>query len=695
MQWTRDGFGLGSDRDLIGFPRYSMTGSDDEGDFSLQIVNVQLEDDALFQCQVGASEGAKGIRSRDAVITVSLPPEPPKIVQGDNLKTTAGMTVELTCESHSGKPPAELTWLDGDGNPVSSSSTQSSTQLLSDGKRANAMLKWTFQASREHNGKTFICRSENPALSKPQKSLIKIEVKYPPDVKLTVNSTNIGEFDDVRFTCEASANPADIVYKWYKNNEVVVGDYSTTFEIRKISRNYNKAEISCEVSNSVGTTKATHTLDVHFGPAFKSAPEKVLSADIGSEVKLNCDVDGNPKPKVVWLFNSSPKVLSTERELIIPEMTYEKSGKYICRAAVEGFPEIWTSTLVFIKGPPRVKSSPFQFGVEGETVKLECVVHFIPPARNITWFRNTQNVKSDINRGIEIIEEEFPSQSLLRSTLVIHKSRKEHFGAYNCSVSNEFGNNYLIITLSKQKSFPMLIIVAAIIGGVVAVVSVTIIVILCMKRKSNSDDCDYGHDMKKEAVVSNTTSSSIGKLHSHHSVMDTGSSGADSDLKVEIRTASSLSEHGQCWDDLNDMSSERNLTANDIAQVVENIYNYTSEPIFQTNKETQNNNGFIPYVDLSREYLSGHTSSSQLGQQGTLQHASIVMTSNRDSYIDPHYGTLSIDPRYRNSNYSAYSRAASNGSPVTSASALVSAGVYSANQRYITSPSSGTLATHV
>ena len=31
LQWTRDDFGLGSERELIGFDRYAMTGSDEEG----------------------------------------------------------------------------------------------------------------------------------------------------------------------------------------------------------------------------------------------------------------------------------------------------------------------------------------------------------------------------------------------------------------------------------------------------------------------------------------------------------------------------------------------------------------------------------------------------------------------------------------------------------------------------------------
>ena len=31
LQWTRDGFGLGVERNLIGFDRYHMSGTDEEG----------------------------------------------------------------------------------------------------------------------------------------------------------------------------------------------------------------------------------------------------------------------------------------------------------------------------------------------------------------------------------------------------------------------------------------------------------------------------------------------------------------------------------------------------------------------------------------------------------------------------------------------------------------------------------------
>lgn len=58
LQWTKDDFGLGTHRNLSAFERYSMVGNDDDGDYSLKIESVDLEDDAKFQCQV--SPGPEG-----------------------------------------------------------------------------------------------------------------------------------------------------------------------------------------------------------------------------------------------------------------------------------------------------------------------------------------------------------------------------------------------------------------------------------------------------------------------------------------------------------------------------------------------------------------------------------------------------------------------------------------------------------
>ena len=79
-----------------------------------------MEDDATFQCQIGALDNVPGIRSQSARLTVQVVPDSPVIVHGNFinapvsmqnqqvLATTAGTKIELTCETHGGRPAAEV-----------------------------------------------------------------------------------------------------------------------------------------------------------------------------------------------------------------------------------------------------------------------------------------------------------------------------------------------------------------------------------------------------------------------------------------------------------------------------------------------------------------------------------------------------------------------------------------------------------
>ena len=67
-----------------------------------------LEDDAVFQCQVSAAaDGVAPIRSRNAILTVNVPPEKPIIIN-DTWRTTEDREVEIECISRGGKPAATV-----------------------------------------------------------------------------------------------------------------------------------------------------------------------------------------------------------------------------------------------------------------------------------------------------------------------------------------------------------------------------------------------------------------------------------------------------------------------------------------------------------------------------------------------------------------------------------------------------------
>ena len=61
------------------------------------------------------------------------------------------------------------------------------------------------------------------------------------------------------------------------------------------------------MSNMVGKSMDSETLDISYGPFFKTRPQSV-EADEGTTVTLSCDVDGNPVPETVWIFDGLDRV---------------------------------------------------------------------------------------------------------------------------------------------------------------------------------------------------------------------------------------------------------------------------------------------------------------------------------------------------------------------------------------------------
>lgn len=59
-----------------------------------------------------------------------------------------------------------------------------------------------------------------------------VQVKYAPKVSVsaiggTMSDGRIAEGSDVKYKCHADANPPEVTYRWYINEELVIGDFTT------------------------------------------------------------------------------------------------------------------------------------------------------------------------------------------------------------------------------------------------------------------------------------------------------------------------------------------------------------------------------------------------------------------------------------------------------------------------------------
>ncbi|XP_038217087.1 irregular chiasm C-roughest protein-like isoform X2 [Zerene cesonia] len=594
LQWTKDDFGLGLHRDLSGYDRYKMIGSDEEGDYSLDIRDVTLEDDAKYQCQVSSgSRGEPAIRSRYARLTVLVPPEPPKILQGNFYSTTEDRIIKLECVSVGGKPPAEITWVDSNAGVLTQGVTYT-VEALPDGQRFTAKSVIKMTPKQEHHNQTFICQAQNTADRAYRAASIQIEVKYAPKVKIQIKTgKRIPEGKDVVVACTADANPSNLTFRWVLN-ESIIGN-SSELVIPNVTRQYNGAILKCMVFNAVGKSEETETLEVTYAPTFRNRPKDV-EAELGKQVTLSCDVDGFPAPEIKWLHFEEDTNISVGRtaNLTLTVDTHT-SGRYLCKARVEGYPEIEAEASIFIKGPPKILSNATQFGSQGDTVNIVCAAFAVPKIDNIVWTFEGREIDG-VHDQDYAFQEDLQPGGIVNSTLIIRESQAKHFGLYRCNVSNDYGSDTLDIVVRPNKSFPLLLILFGVTSGTIMVAAVIMLVILCQrKQRKNKQQVTEKPDVTvtaEELYKENDRNSNI------------------SDLKLELRQA-----NGTCDIDYSNTGSDSTLCSNaklgsgaplagsaPLAQTFPYRYsNDYSDPAYADYKV----NGYSTYVHYGHDYTPG------------------------------------------------------------------------------------------
>ncbi|XP_047541036.1 irregular chiasm C-roughest protein-like isoform X1 [Vanessa atalanta] len=527
LQWTKDDFGLGLHRELSGYDRYKMIGSDEEGDYSLDIRDVTLEDDAKYQCQVSSGlRGEPAIRSRYARLTVLVPPEPPKILQGKVFSLTVDRMIYLECESVGGKPPAEITWVDSNAGVLTQGVTYT-VEPMSDGQRFTARSVIRLPPKHEHNNQTFTCQAQNTADRAYRAASIRIEVKYPPRVKIHINNgKRVLEGKDAVINCVAEGNPNNLTYRWFLN-DLVVGNTSELI-IKNVTRAHNGAVLKCMVSNEVGKNEDSGILHVTYPPSFRNRPKDV-EAEIGKSVTLSCDVDGYPAPEIVWLhYEEDTNIRVGKTANLTLTVDTHTVGRYSCKASVDGYPDIEDEASIFIKGPPKIISNHTQFGSQGDTVNIECAAFAVPRIDNIVWTFEGKEIDTIHDQDYAFLED-LQSGGIVNSTLTIRESQTKHFGVYKCNVSNDYGSDTIEIVLKSNKSFPLLVILFGVTSGTIMVAVVIMLVILCQRKQRKNKQVQVTE--KPDVTV---TAEELFKENDRNSNI--------SDLKLELRQANGTSE---------------------------------------------------------------------------------------------------------------------------------------------------------
>ncbi|XP_039667627.1 hemicentin-1 [Perca fluviatilis] len=446
ITWLKDGTPFDSSRNVRVLP----------GGRTLQILNAKEEDAGRYTC-VATNEAGEKLKHYEVKVYV-----PPQINKNDipgeglspkEVKIKVNSTLTLECSAQAFPTPA-LQWYK-DGKILRADDHLSIT--------ANGRIVQIKHAQVSDTGR-YTCVATNVAGEDEKDFDVNIQVpphfNRPGGVGDTTSSTGLG--GDVRdvilnnpisLYCETNAVPPPTL-TWFKdghlltsNDKVLILPGGRVLQIPR-SQAEDSGRYTCVAVNEAGEDSIQYDVRVLLPPTIRGIdsdlPDEVTVL-VNKTTQLECDVDGNPAPKITWFKDSQPvssdgphRILSNGRTLQLLIAQVSDTGRYVCVADnVAGSAEKSFNLNVHV--PPTIigLSPETVTAVVNNFVSLSCEATGFPPP-TLSWLNDRGPIQANTNALI------MPGGR----TLQILKAKVSDGGKYRCVAMNAAGEAYKHIYLT-------------------------------------------------------------------------------------------------------------------------------------------------------------------------------------------------------------------------------------------------------
>ncbi|KHN85959.1 Irregular chiasm C-roughest protein [Toxocara canis] len=467
VQWVKNGFGLGNDRQLSAFKRYSMEGSASKGEYNLRITEVDIEDDDVYECQIQAAGSNPSRISNPAKLTVLVEPQPPKLqVGGSVLKAVAGQRVQQSCVSKRGKPPATVRWViaeDAEATDVliwledqqydkrdSHNAHITEDVHRTDERTYTVISNISFAPRAEDDEKYLACVVSHETYPSIKVQSVFLALSYAPKVELKLdNNSVLREHGSALLSCSVKAKPFENVeIVWYRNGKAISSATTDTLSFPELRIDHHQSQYVCLARNSIGESSASYVLNVSYGAHIMSN-EQHQAVSPGEDAFFHCEAIGNPKPVIHWIKSGDNRTIARGNNFTLRSVQSWQRGEYDCVATVEGFPAAILTNYLHIRGPPSVSLTEETAAAVGESVEIICEVRGRPQPRDVLWSLN--GLPLEYGRpGGRIQVHQVPRQFGVESKLIIRSIKDSDFGTYNCTAFNELGHDFQTMELKRK-----------------------------------------------------------------------------------------------------------------------------------------------------------------------------------------------------------------------------------------------------
>ncbi|XP_069945501.1 synaptogenesis protein syg-2-like isoform X2 [Cherax quadricarinatus] len=441
-QWTKDGFALGFERTVPGYPRYQYVGDDTLGEHHLVIRGATLEDDGEYQCQVGPTATNEAIWA-GANVTVMVPPMSIVMVgwgDGAVVEVMEGTRLKLECLVIDARPAPAVVWY-RDNIRIDPTLHKEVIEPAQMPRMWNVRSQLEMKPGSGDDGRKYSCRALHKALAYAPSSLmasVSLAVFHPPG-RPVISEYRTGEVmragESRIIVCHVlGGNPSPWVI-WYRHgrpltsnannrinsNNTVTSAYPArqmrasggVFVSQQVtaSREEDGAVYECRVSSDLLVRPYTTniTLTVHYPPARVNVSGPPAIA-VGEEYTLTCvTAPANPPATITWIvqgksISSATSMVTEDKEggwvtasRLTRKLTKtkdEKETRVECRAdnsaSVKGVSRIHVINILERPGIPEVTIETEGQAKAGDKVIVRCTCSGGNPSPDLTLYKGNE-----------------------------------------------------------------------------------------------------------------------------------------------------------------------------------------------------------------------------------------------------------------------------------------------------------------
>ncbi|KAJ8728637.1 hypothetical protein PYW07_006333 [Mythimna separata] len=384
---------------------------------TVHLNNVGRDRSGLYKC---SALNALGSDSFDIQLVVEYPPEIKKDI--DYIRKKDGEEVRISCDV-TGEPFPAVKWLLND----TKIETSAKMRIASD-------HSLSFKVTPAHMG-YYTCEAENK-LNKVKRTVF-LNVLEKPAIDKRNREIFVIQKTNIDLVCRIVQGNPEPDIRWYyrapgSGSFRAISETSKTLRLNNVDKKHT-GSYKCTATNSVGDDEFQMELVVEYPPEIKKDIDYIRKKD-GEEVRISCDVTGEPFPAVKWLLNdtkieTSAKMRIASDHSLSFKVTPAHMGYFTCEAENKLNKVKRTVFLNVLEKPAIDKRNTEIFVIQKTNIDLVCRIVQGNPVPDIRWYYRAPGSGS------------FRAISETSKTLRLNNVNKKHTGSYKCTATNSVGDD--------------------------------------------------------------------------------------------------------------------------------------------------------------------------------------------------------------------------------------------------------------